>query len=334
MRRAAAAALFAVFALAACQKPLTRTDDRTPPLNTALLEDRMAAIRERAGAARLGAAVRNFSSGETWTLNGDQAFPLGGLAVLPVAASALAERNAGRLSLDETVPVKATDLTPPPSALAETWRAGDSYVLGDLMKTALAEDDTLALDLLTRRVGGPGAVTGWLRLKSLQGLRVDRYQRELETERLGLSPFRPAWRGRAAFGRVTAALPPSERRAALDRYLADPRDTTTPAAAVKLLAGLADGALLSHSAYADLTAALPVRADDPALPKGARFTGRRSETRTDAARPVAMGEIGYVTLADGRIYLIAILLSGSNADVTAQAAILDDTRSALIQAAR
>lgn len=334
MRRAAAAVLIAVLGLAACRKPLIESDDRTPPLNTALLEEQVGRIAAREPGVTVGAAIQNLTSGERWSLNGERPFPLGGLAALPVAAAALAEEDAGRLSPGEIQIVEPTDLTPPPSSLAETWPARDRFTVGELLDTALAHDDTLALDLVTRKVGGPGAVTGWLRLKSVKGLSVDRYQREIGTERLGLTPFRPAWRGEAAFARAAGAVPPAQRQAAAARYLADPRDTATPSAAVKFMADLSEGALVSRPAYARLLARLPVRTDDRALPKGARFTGRRSESATGTGEPGASGEIGVVTLADGRPYAIAVFVSGSGPDQAGRAAPLDDTRRALIQAAR
>ena len=96
-----------------------------------------------------------------------------------------------------------------------------------------------------KRIGGPGAVNGWLQAKNVDEISVDRYERELQPETYGMASFRPAWKGAAAFSAAMATVPPPKRHAAMLAYMADPRDSATPRGMLGFLRRLDEGELLS-----------------------------------------------------------------------------------------
>ncbi|MFN7402908.1 MAG: serine hydrolase, partial [Armatimonadota bacterium] len=86
-----------------------------------------------------------------------------------------------------------------------------------------------AADFIIRRLGGPQAVNAFLVKHDIQGMRIDRQERDLQTQIGGIT-WRPEFVDEDVIEAAFAAVTEAERDAAFVRYLADPRDTTTPAA--------------------------------------------------------------------------------------------------------
>lgn len=151
-----------LFALAA-QPALAQT---APHLQT--LEQRLASLaRENPG--EYGIAALDLATGETVAFNGAMAFPMASTMKIAVAAAYLAEVDAGRRTLDETI--------------GET-RASE------LMEAMLIHSNNQATDRLIATLGGPGAVDRWLRTHNLAGIRVDRTIAQLLSDRRDLNDIR------------------------------------------------------------------------------------------------------------------------------------------------
>ncbi len=95
-----------------------------------------------------------------------------------------------------------------------------------------------------KRAGGPGAVTAWLQGKKVMNLDIDRYQRQLQPDSLGLASFRADWKGEAAYRVALDEVPAAERRRAIRAYLADPRDTASPLGVLRFLEAVNQAELL------------------------------------------------------------------------------------------
>ncbi len=105
-----------------------------------------------------------------------------------------------------------------------------------------------AADFIIRRLGGPQAVNAFLVKHDIQGMRIDRQERDLQTQIGGIT-WRPEFVDEDLIEAAYAAVPEADKDAAYARYLADPRDTTTPAAPAamaKLLQKLLKGQLFSR----------------------------------------------------------------------------------------
>ena len=323
-------------ALSACSRRTSMTVAHTPPLKMARLNREVGEIAARLAPGVLGAGLMNLDSGEAWTLNGARRFPMQSVFKAPLAAVVLGEAEAGRLSLDERLVLKPMDLSPPHSPIAEAWPIRADYTLRELLLAALVQSDNTAADVLMARIGGPGAVTAWLADKDLEEVRVDRYERELQTEMLGLSPFRPSWKGEAAFEAALATVPPAQARQALAAYLADPRDTATPRGALTFLDRLWDGELVGGPFRRMLLQAMAATTAGPqrlraGLPKGAVFAHKTGAGRVVQGVTSVLNDIGVVTLPNQRSYAMAAFLAGATAPPAACEAALAEVARAMMR---
>lgn len=325
--------------LGACEPRLPQTVSTTPRLDAERLDEAGAAIAARAAPARFGAGLINLESGELWVLNGSERFPMQSVFKAPLAAAALAEVDAGRLSLDETITLTDEDLSPPYSPVAEAYPGRRDYTVEELIVLAAGRSDNTAADVLMRRIGGPGAVTAWLRNHDIEDMRVDRYERQLQPEIAGMESFRPAWKGTSAYLQALTAVPPADRQAATADYLRDPRDTTTVRDSLLFLSRLAAGELLSEASTEQLMTILTQTPSGPnrlaaGLPEGARLAHKTGTARTDLGLTPAVADIGVMTLPDGRRYALAAFFAGVTLPEAETDALFADFARAAVDAAR
>lgn len=326
-RRAVLTALLALPLLHACgEKPMLGQEE--PIMKPKRLQKRIDAIAVRAQPATLGVAVEDLATRQLWVFNGDHAFPLGAAARVPILAAVMAERAHNRLPPETAIPVRDVDLSPPPSSISDAWPERQVWTAADLEVLALHGDAT-ALDLLTKRIGGPGAVDGWLDVQRIDGISVDRYQRQVRTEALGLASFRADWKDEAGWNKAIAAVPPPQRALAGRERQVDPRDTATPVGMSRLLEaflqrelGVAPDAdrLLGHDpGYLAL-----------ALPKGARLAQAAGSEAAEQGFTPSSHALAVVELAKGRRIAFVVFLTGSPLDANARQQIIADVGRAVL----
>jgi beta-lactamase class A len=324
----------ASLALAACGDSQPLTASHTPALKMDRLNREIGALAHRALPAILGVGLMNLESGQHFTLAGDRRFPMQSVMKLPLAAAVLGEVDAGRLSLAETLLLTEKELSPPWSPIADAWPARSAYTVEALLSAALADSDNTAADLLMKRIGGPGVVSAWLQSQNLNDIRVDRYERELQPQVLGMASFRAAWKGSAAFDAARDTVPPATRHAAALAYLADPRDTATPEAMLTFLRKLDAGELLSLASTRRL---LALMSSSPrggerlkaGLPKTAAFAHKTGSSGADQGLTSAYNDVGIFTLRNRRSYAAAAFLSGSSASEPDRAALFAEVGRAM-----
>ncbi len=329
-------------ALAACGKRSVKP--ATPEMNAKLLDQKFPDLADRARPGDLNAGVMDLQTGQTWFWNAERRFPMQSVFKAPLGAAVLAEVDAGRVKLGELITLKDLDLSPGYSPIAAAWptpSAGQrrAFTVADLLARAVRDSDNTAADVLMKRIGGPGAVTGWLRNKAIMEMRVDRYERELQQDVAGMISFRPEWKDPSAWLAARATVRPSLRQAAMDRYLGDPRDTTTVQDALNFLSKLARVELVSPASTARLLKLMTETRSGPGrlkagLPKGASLAHKTGSSGTDLGFTPATNDIGVATLKDGRRYAIAAFLAGSTATETERDRLFADTARLMVEAAR
>lgn len=331
-------AALATLLLAACEPPMRQTGANTPELDAALLDEQIGKVAEKAQPGVLEVAVQNLDGGEMWAWNGAKAFPMQSVFKMPLGAAVLAEVDGKRLSLDEVITIGEEDISPGHSPIADAWPEVTTYTVRELLVRTVGESDNTAADVLMRRIGGPGKVTAWLRLKNVHEIRVDRYERELQPEAQGLASFRIAWKGAAAWTAARDAVPEADRRAALDRYLTDPRDTATAAGMLNFLRKLDKGELLSPASTKLLLKIMTESTPGPdrlkaGLPEGATLAHKTGTSATDLGMTAATNDVGIVTLKDGRRYAVVVFLAASPQDAAARASTIADAMRVIAKAA-
>ncbi|HTU12728.1 MAG TPA: serine hydrolase [Allosphingosinicella sp.] len=132
------------------------------------LEQRLAQLATE-NPGEFGFAALDLGTGEMVSFNGDRAFPMASTMKIAVAAAYLAEVDAGRRRLDETI--------------------GTATALS-LLETMLIRSNNHSTDVLIATLGGPAVVDGWLRAHRLSGIRVDRNIARLLADRRDLHDIR------------------------------------------------------------------------------------------------------------------------------------------------
>jgi beta-lactamase class A len=299
------------------------------------------AIADHARPAILNLGLGVLGTGARWFSDESGRYPLANLAKLVIAAAALARVESGRLTLNERLHITLEDLSPPPSRInLQVFRGHTETGLwlpaADLIALAIQHDDSTASDVLMRRIGGPAAVTTWLRAKDIEGLRVDRYDRERLCDLFDIGAFQPSWARPHEWEEAKEQRAPAVREGAMDAYLADSRDTASAPGAVTFLEKLASGALISANSTAFLTQLMdeaePHGGLMTGLPPGARVARKAGATPSALGFTAADNELAIVTLADGMRLAIAIFLAGSTATEKARAKSFGDMGRLIAQA--
>jgi beta-lactamase class A len=199
----------------------------------------------------------------------------------------------------------------------------------DLIALAVQRSDNTAADTIMQRIGGPAALTAWLRAKGVSDINVSRYERDLQPEIASMPAFQPAWIDRRAWEAARDSVPPETREAAAARYLADPRDTATLPSTLAFLSRLALGQLLSAPSTRLLLRLMTDSANGQGrlragLPAGATLAHKTGTAATDLGLTPATNDIGIVTLANGRRFAMAAYLAGSTATEAARERLIAD----------
>lgn len=307
-------------ALAACG-----TRDPRPPIRGVLdvtrLSQGFTALSERANPGVFNLGVLTLGDGKSWNADERTRYPMQSVAKAPLAAAVLAEVDAGRMTLSERLEIAAADLSATPSRINALFPARPgaerkAVPLVDLIALAVQRGDNTAADVLMRRLGGPGAVSAWLRARGIDGISLDRYEREIQVEVCGLPAFNSDWADEATFLAARDTVPAARRELAMNGYLTDQRDTATTPGALAFLGALAEDRLLAPASTRLLLRFMETvyTGDDrlkAGLPRGARLAHMTGTARTDLGLTPATNDIGIVTLPGGARLAVAAFLAGS-----------------------
>ncbi len=193
------------------------------PLIAAASPDRFAPLRraitgiERDAGGRIGVALLDTHDGARFQHRAGERFPLCSTFKLLLAARLLQGADQGEWRLNDRLPVRREDMLA--NAPFSEKRVGDTASLLELAEAMCVLSDNPAANIGLARIGGPAALTTWLRGLGDAVTRLDRVEPELNNETPG-----------------------------------DPRDTTTPAAMLATSWALVTGGALSAPARAQLWA--------------------------------------------------------------------------------
>lgn len=260
-------------------------------------------------------------------MRGDERFPLQSVMKLVVAVAALDAVDRSRWRLDDEVVVRRDDISVGVQPLARlVTPEGYRTSVRDLLFGAVVASDSAATDILIARLGGTSAVQALLNSRNLSGIRIDRDERHLQSESVGLT-WQSDYVDAALFRKAVEAVSSDARQQAFDAYLSDPRDTATPAAMAALLADLADGRLLSAESTRHLLEVMTRTTTFPdrlkaGLPPGWTI-GHKTGTGLDwRGMNAATNDVGLLRAPDGETLAVAAFISGSRRTAREQAALI------------
>ena len=307
-----------VLILAAFQTTGCATVQRNPqvsqedPTNKALAQ-----LAEQATPGILGAAVLDLQTGALSSVNGNTPLPLQSVFKLPLGIYVMHLAETGEISLEENITLSQSELSIFYSPITEAFDRRQSYTIRELVAAVVSDSDNTAADWLLERTGGPKALSKFFQARGLRQFRVDRYERELQPESVGL----PASAGRMpdsdAYRRYRASIPIVARTAGMQHYLADPRDRMSAVDAVRLLAMLNAGQLLNRAHTVEMMGILVGTPSGPNRLKAGVPTDVLVYHKTGSSADVgalngATNDIGIIALPDGRRFAVSAFLSGSS----------------------
>jgi len=243
-------------------------------------EQQLASLAE-GSQGRIGVAALDLTSGRTIDVLGDQRFPMASTSKIAIAATFLEGVDQGRWSLSSEYPL----MVPVPSARFSSAvapvRPGTYMSARTLLELMITRSNNYATDALLKVVGGPSAVNAWVRRAGVNDWHIDR--------------------DIATLVRDDGAVNPAT--------VIDSRDSATPMAMVRLLAGIYNGQMLSSQSRQVLLGAMSrcltgKRRIPALLPTGATVlhkTGSLNNTSSD---------VGIIEAPDGRAYAVAIYVTG------------------------
>lgn len=139
----------------------------------------VAAIQLRVG-GRIGAYMLDTQSHLELEFNGRERFAMCSTFKLMLVAAILKRVAAGGLALDDRLPVRAQDMVPY-APITSTHVTEGSMSVRDLCAAAMTLSDNAAANILLEPLGGPAALTKFLRAIGDQVTRLDRTEVELNT---------------------------------------------------------------------------------------------------------------------------------------------------------
>lgn len=235
-----------------------------------------------ASQGRIGVAALDLDSGRSVAVRGDQPFPMASTSKIAIVATFLAGVDQGKWSLADRFPLMVAVPSHKFAGSVAPVRAGAELPARELIELAITRSNNQATDALLKVVGGPAAVTRWVR--STAGIDEFRLDRDIAT-----------------LVRDDGAVNPA--------VTVDPRDSITPAAMVRLLAGIHRGQWLSTGSREVLLGAMGrcltgrnrMRAMLPEGTSIAHKTGTLFNTASD---------VGFIQTPDGRNLAVAIYVTG------------------------
>ncbi|SFF79289.1 beta-lactamase class A [Novosphingobium sp. CF614] len=256
------------------------TQLRGPRTSSTPFEQQLAAVAE-ASRGRIGVAAVDLASGRMIDVLGDQRFPMASTSKVAIAAAFLEGVDQGKWSLTSEFPLMIPVGSAPYSSAVAPVRAGEYMTAERLIELMITRSNNYATDALLKVVGGPSAVNAWVRRAGIENWHMDR--------------------DIATLVRDDGAIDPA--------VVIDKRDSATPVAMVQLLAGVYQGKWLSPQSRAVLLGAMSrcvtgkhrIAAGMPEGVSVSHKTGSLNNTSSD---------IGIVQTPDGRVFAVAIYVTG------------------------
>jgi beta-lactamase class A len=320
---------------AAPAAPRTKAPAPAPvPAAPKYLSDRIGQLGQ-AFDGQVGIAVRSIDDGWATGWKDGEFYPQQSVSKLWVSIAALDAVDRGRVSLDDKVTLTRSDLTLFHQPIrANIVGGGYTTTLADLMLKAITTSDNTANDKLMRSIGGPDAVRKMIAAKHLGAIRFYNGERALQSKIAGLI-WSQSYSIGSAFFDARNALPMAVRRAAFNRYIADPYDGAAPSAIVAALARLKRGQLLSPDSTRRLLYIMANTHTGPNRLKGGLEPGWTLSHKTGTGQELGgvqagYNDIGILTAPDGKSYSVAVMIKKTSTPLPVRMKLMNNVVQAVI----
>jgi beta-lactamase class A len=243
---------------------------------------------------KVGVYVRNVETGATVAINADETYPMASTYKVAIMLQVFRQAEAGKISLDERVTLKDSDLRPG-SGLFAYMNPGIAPTIHDLLLMMIVVSDNEATDILLNRVGAAN-VTATLKSLGIQNLRVDRSTEQIISDWLGAAD--PQFRGKTAaeilaHPEAFAKLTQEDMDKGAQLFTDDPRDHTSPRAMAQLLEKIVKSEAASEKSCHDMLGIMQKQ----------EHRGRISRYMGEMTTATKSGTIGATTNDVGVLYV-------------------------------
>lgn len=262
-------------------------------------------------------------------VNGDQRYSIQSVVKMLVSMAVLDAVDHKGWKLDTRIRIFNKDRSLSAQPIADKIGPnGYETTIDELIRFTTNESDSLACDLLIERLGGTAVVQDFLKRKGIEGIRIDRNERDLQTEVVGLK-WRPEFTDSKVLDDATKAVPEARRDQAYRNYVKDPRDTATPVGMVQLLQKLVQGKLLSQAStkyYLSVMEQTATGTDrlKAGLKPGWVLGHKTGTSSTWKGLAAATNDVGFFRSPTGKLITIAVFVGDSTETPERRAAIIAD----------
>jgi beta-lactamase class A len=235
--------------------------------------------------AKIGISIYGFDNNDTLNINGNTHFPMQSVFKLHIAMTVLHEIDKGKLSLNQKILIKKSDLLPDTwSSLREDFPEGNVRLpLHKILSYTISRSDNNGCDILLRLIGGTKIVANFIHKKGITDFSIQVNEEEMHKE-----------------------------------WEAQYKNWTTPKASISLLKDFYSKKILTKKSSNFLWKIMTETSTGTnriksQLPKGtlvAHKTGT-SDTNIEGIT-AAINDIGIVTLPNGKHFAIGIFVSDSS----------------------
>jgi beta-lactamase class A len=147
-------------------------DAPSGPATLEALKARLAELVANAG-GKVSVSVVHVESKRSVTVGAQQWLPLQSVFKLPLAVAVLREVQAGQVSLDQVLTVRAEDRAPGVTMNEKKWaQVPRSVSVRQLLEYSLVDSDNTSSDKLLELIGGPAVLTERMRSLGFEGIAV------------------------------------------------------------------------------------------------------------------------------------------------------------------
>lgn len=134
--------------------------------------------------ADVGIAIRLLETGDTISINGSRHYPMQSVFKFHIALAVLDQVDKGKLSLDQIIVTKQSDLMPHTwSPLLKEHPGQDlTLPLHTLLEYAVSQSDNNACDILLKLLGGPVVVNDYLHAKGIKAVAISATENQMHQD--------------------------------------------------------------------------------------------------------------------------------------------------------
>jgi len=305
-------------------KNASKIDTGTGRLSTKTLRVRLRTLIN-GFEGRIGLYIQDGSS--TFGVYEDQRFSLQSVMKLIVAATAMDAVDRRGWQLSDRVFVRRQDLSLNIQPLAALVGDKDYFTtLGGLIVRAVVDSDSAASDILFARVGGAIQINAFLKRNGVEGMRVDRDERHLQTEIVGLT-WHPEYVEASQLEQAKKRVSKAQQKKAFRASLKDPRDTATPKGMTTFLSLLVTGRLLSPTSTQSLLEVMRQTVTFPdrlkaGVPTDWKIAHKTGTSGTWEGVRGTINDVGILTTPKNRPIAVSVFIATSKRSLKEQSALI------------